>query len=202
MNRVPKNELKHQSNAAQLRELTDPDETANPLPWYITMAMGALFMWGLFYISHAYMGVNSVEGDNRTIEVAAVAGAAGPAIDGGEIYQGKCVACHQANGAGVPGVFPPLAGSEYVLGKAEKLAAIPLHGIQGKLTVNGIAYNGMMPVFADLLTDAEIAAVLTHIRNQWGNKADAVTEETVKKVREATKSHTGPWNGDEDLSKL
>ena len=193
--------MKHEKNDAQLRELADPDENPNPLPWYIIMAMGALFMWGLFYISHAYMGEDSYEGDTRTVEVVGAAAVVAK-IDGGEIYQGKCVACHQANGAGVPGVFPPLAGSEWVLGNAERLASIPLHGIQGPLTVNGVVYNGQMPMFAAILTDGEIAAVLTHIRSQWGNKADEITEETVKKVREATKDKLTPWNGDAELSKL
>lgn len=195
--------MRHDKSDPQLRELPDPDENPNPLPWYIIMVMGALFMWGLFYISHAYMGANSYEGDNRSVEVVNTGGGqAVAAIDGGEIFQGKCVACHQANGGGVPGVFPPLAGSEWVLGNPERLAHIPLHGIQGKLTVKGTAYNGMMPVFGELLTDGEIAAVLTYIRSQWGNKADAVTEETVKKVREATKDKVTPYNGDEELSKL
>jgi len=194
--------MRHNKSDSQLRELPDPDESPNPLPWYIIMAMGALFMWGLFYISHAYMGADSFEGDTRTVEMAPIAGATVAAIDGGEIFQGKCVACHQANGAGLPGVFPPLAGSEWVLGDAERLAHIPLHGIQGKLSVKGATYNGMMPVFADLLTDGEIAAVLTYVRSQWGNNASAVTEETVKKVRQATKDKTTPYNGDEELSKL
>ena len=195
--------MRHDKSNSQLRELPDPDENPNPLPWYIIMAMGALFMWGLFYISHSYMGADSFEGDNRSIEVVNAGGAqVVAAIDGGEIFQGKCVACHQANGAGVPGVFPPLAGSEWVLGNPERLAHIPLHGIQGKLTVKGIAYNGMMPVFSEILTDGEIAAVLTYIRSQWGNKADAVIEEMVKKVREGTKDKVTPYNGDEELSKL
>lgn len=193
--------MRHNKSDSQSRELPDPDENPNPLPWYIIMVMGALFMWGMFYISHAYMGEDSFEGDTRTVEVVG-AGAASATIDGGEVFQGKCVACHQANGAGVPGVFPPLAGSEWVLGDPERLAHIPLHGIQGKLTVKDTAYNGMMPVFGELLTDAEIAAVLTHIRSQWGNKASAVTEETVKKIRQATKDKTTPYNGDEELSKL
>ncbi|MGB4812408.1 MAG: c-type cytochrome [Methylophilaceae bacterium] len=197
--------MEHKKSDSHSRELSDPDEESNPLPWYVIMAMGALFMWGLFYISQAYMGADSFEGDNRTVAVAAQAVGgmqAVAAIDGGEIYQGKCVACHQANGEGVPGVFPPLAGSEWVLGNPERLAHIPLHGIQGKLTVKGTAYNGQMPVFGALLTDGEIAAVLTYVRSQWGNKADAVTEAMVKKVREATKDKTTPYNGDEELSKL
>ncbi len=195
--------MKHDKSNSQLRELPDPDENPNPLPWYIIMVMGALFMWGLFYISNSYMGANSFEGDNRSVEVVNAGGVqAMPVIDGGEIFQGKCVACHQANGGGVPGVFPPLAGSEWVLGAPERLAHIPLHGIQGKLTVKGTAYNGMMPVFGELLTDGEIAAVLTYVRSQWGNKAGPVTEEMVKKVREATKDKVTPYNGDEELSKL
>ena len=193
--------MRHNESDSQLRELPDPDENPNPLPWYIIMVMGALFMWGMFYISSAYMGKDSFEGDTRTVETVG-AGQAIAAIDGGEVFQGKCVACHQANGAGVPGVFPPLAGSEWVLGDPERLVHIPLHGIQGQLTVKGKPYNGMMPAFGELLTDGEIAAVLTHIRSRWGNKASAVTEATVKKVRQATKGRATPYNGDEELSKL
>ncbi|MEE9331794.1 MAG: cytochrome c [Methylophilaceae bacterium] len=188
---------------SHVSEHAEPDEVENPLPWYITFVMGGVVMWGLFYISVAYMGADDYEGDNRSVVVENTAApSAVPAIDGGQVFQTKCAACHQVNGAGVPSVFPPLAESEWVTGNAERLSAILLHGVVDTLTVKDVAYNGLMPPFAAVLSDAEIAAVLTHIRSQWGNSAEAIDEATVKKVREATKDKTEPWKGDAELAEF
>lgn len=192
-------------NDAQKREKTDPSEEAKSLPWFITMTIGALLMWSAIYITETLMTAAPEAGDNRAPEVIASTDCAASdkvAIDGGAVFQGKCVACHQANGQGIAGVFPPLAASEWVAGKPEVLANILLHGINGKLTVKGVAYNGQMPAFKDLLTDGEIAAVLTHIRSQWDNKSEAIDEKLITTVREATKDRANPYNGDEELSKL
>lgn len=193
-------------NDAQLREQPEPDEVPNPLPWHVVMALGAMFMWGSFYIYDASLNQEAVDGaDLRYAPAVAnteqVAEAANQ-IDGKQVYTAKCVACHQANGQGVPGVFPPLAGSEWVLESPERLASIPLRGIAGELTVKGVKYNGMMPAFASQLDDAELAAVLTYIRSDWGNQADAITAETVAKVRERFKDKAMPWQGDAELSQF
>src|SRR3546814_2284433 len=71
----------------------------------------------------------------------------------------------------LPGVFPPLANSEWVNGKASLTVQIVLHGVTGDLTVNGTHYNGHMPTFKDKLDDAQIAAVVSHIRGSFGNAA-------------------------------
>lgn len=192
-------------NDAQKREKIDPNEDPKPLPWFITMTIGALFMWSAIYITQTGMTAAPENGDSRAPQVASsgdCAGTAKVAIDGGAIFQGKCAACHQADGHGIPGVFPPLAGSEWVQGKPEVLASILLHGISGKLTVKGAQYNGQMPVFKDLLKDDEIAAVLSHVRSHWGNKAAAVDEKMVKTIREATQARDKPYDGDDELSKL
>ena len=118
------------------------------------------------------------------------------------MYAARCVACHQASGAGLAGVFPPLVASEWVDGKASTLAAILLHGINGPLTVKGNAYNGAMPAFGAQLQDAEIAAVLTHIRSQWGNAAEAITADAVAQVRKDTVTQTAPYKGDADLTAM
>jgi mono/diheme cytochrome c family protein len=90
-----------------------------------------------------------------------------------------------------------LAGSEWVLGSDKTLVLIPLHGITGSLQVKGASYVGAMPVF-NTLSDAEIAAVLTYVRSQWGNAAPPVSAATVAAGREATKARAEPWsNGDE-----
>ncbi|HSI60710.1 MAG TPA: cytochrome c, partial [Ideonella sp.] len=122
--------------------------------------------------------------------------------DGAAIYASLCVACHQATGAGLPGVFPPLAGSEWVNGKEGTAAAIVLHGVSGPLTVKGQTFNGAMPAFQAQLSDAQIAALLTHLRSHWGNASPPVTAQTVGQVREALKARTGPFAGDQELAAL
>jgi mono/diheme cytochrome c family protein len=98
------------------------------------------------------------------------------------LYQQKCFACHQANGAGLPNVFPPLAESEWVNGPVENLIRIQLRGLTGPITVKGKKYASVMPPQA-AMTDEEIATILTYVRSNFGNKADAVTAEMVKKYR-------------------
>ena len=124
------------------------------------------------------------------------------AADGAAIFTVRCAACHQPGGTGLPGAFPPLAGSNWVNGSDAAVAQILLHGVQGALTVNGVGYSGVMPTFGDQLSDAEIAAVLTYIRGQWGNKAGPVGTDLVSAQRAASAAHAGPWNGDADLTKI
>src|SRR5262249_34458945 len=145
-------------------------------------------------------------GDHRSLEDLAPKAAApakpGAALDGAPIYAARCAACHQGTGAGLPGVFPPLAASEWVIGKDDVLAKILLHGVTGALTVNGTKFAGAMPAFKDQLKDDEIAAVATYLRSQWGNKVSPVTAELVAKVRADTASRTESFNGDADLAAL
>ena len=188
--------------AAQVRELRDPAEKQRPLPWFVILVIGAMAMWGVFYIHDMKSDLDSQYGDSRTpsalMPVASVAAAPGTvAIDGGQLFAAKCVACHQATGLGIPGVFPPLSGSEWVLGNDKVLVQIPLHGITGTVQVKGSTYNGAMPSF-NALNDAEIAAVLSYVRSHWGNTATAVTAATVAAGRKATESRTAPFaNADE-----
>lgn len=188
---------------AQQRENPDPTEKDRPIPWYVLVGVGALFAWGIGYIL-TVRDDDPALGDRRTIETlqAKAGGTAGGAVDGAQVYSAQCVACHQASGAGLPGVFPPLADSEWVVGDEKVAAAILLHGVTGKLTVKGTAYNGQMPAFGEKLGDAEIAAVLSYIRGNFGNKAAAVTPAAVKAAREAGAERKEPFNGDDDLAKL
>ena len=124
------------------------------------------------------------------------------AVDGGQIFSANCAACHQASGTGIPQVFPPLAGSEWVTGKEPVLIQILLHGVTGSIEVGGATYNGAMPAFGDKLDDAEIAAVLSYVRGAWGNQAGPVTPEAVQAQRGAVADRTTPWNGGADLAGL
>lgn len=124
---------------------------------------------------------------NNSIKLTLVAGAAMVAstlssFATAELYNTKCAMCHQAGGAGLPNVFPPLAESEWVNGPAENLIRIQLRGLMGEITVKGNKYNSVMPPNA-AMTDEEIASVLTYVRSNFGNKADAVTADMVKALR-------------------
>lgn len=188
-------------NQQRDRENADPDESVRPLPWFLVMFLGAMAMWGGFYIYITPSGEDSAYGDQRTIETlrppVPVAGGGG-LVDGKLIYGGKCAACHQATGLGVPGVFPPLAASEWVTGDEKTLSHILLHGIEGELEVKGVVYKGAMPAW-NMMSDAELAGVMTYIRAEWGNKAAPITADTVKAEREATKARTAPYNGGAEL---
>ncbi|MGJ8655497.1 MAG: c-type cytochrome [Akkermansiaceae bacterium] len=101
---------------------------------------------------------------------------------GEALYKTKCIACHGPTGDGIPNVFPPVAGSEWVNGPAENLVRIQLRGLSGPITVKGNAFNSAMPPNATM-TDQEIADVLTYVRSNLGNNAPAITAETVKTIR-------------------
>ncbi|MCQ4166618.1 copper-containing nitrite reductase [Tahibacter harae] len=108
-------------------------------------------------------------------------------IDAGKaLYAGTCSVCHQDSGAGLPGVFPPLAKSDYLSAqKSADLVRIVLSGLSGPIQVNGQHYDSVMPPMSQL-TDDEIANILTFIRNSWGNSGEQVEKAEVEAVRKAT----------------
>ena len=99
---------------------------------------------------------------------------------GKRIYAQTCFACHQTEGQGIPGVFPPLAKSDYLMADKDRAIHGVIKGQSGEMTVNDQKYNGVMPPV--LLTDEQIAHVLTFVRNSWGNSGEIVTVEEVMKV--------------------
>ncbi len=100
---------------------------------------------------------------------------------GKNIFSMTCQACHQAEGKGIPNVFPPLAGSDFLNADKERAIGIILHGKQGPVTVNGNKFNGVMP--PQNLNDEQIAAVLTYVYHSFGNSGKTVTKEEVNKIR-------------------
>lgn len=101
---------------------------------------------------------------------------------GEEIYQGYCLACHMSAGEGLPGAFPPLAESDYLMADKERSIRQVMHGSEGEMVVNGETYNGVMP--PQPLSDEEIAHVLNFVRNSWGNEGEVVTFAEVKAIRD------------------
>ena len=126
---------------------------------------------------------------------------------GAQIFQREshCATCHMTNGKGNGVVYPTLVGSPWVTGNEERLVKLALHGMWGKLTVRGKVYDparGVPPMtaFRDILKDDEVAAVLTFVRNTWGNKASVVDPKTVAKVRAATAKRTVFWKPEDLLA--
>jgi len=119
---------------------------------------------------------------------------------GHEVYfrDGHCATCHQKDGKGLDPAFPPLHDSIFVHGNPERLIKLTLHGVMGPFELHGKKYDGQVPMtpFGGIINDKEMAAVLTYVRNTYGNKASAITPEQVAKVREATKDMKGFYQMD------
>jgi nitrite reductase (NO-forming) len=99
---------------------------------------------------------------------------------GEAIYKRTCLVCHQPNGEGVPGTFPPLAKSDFLIDRENTISQV-INGKMGELTVNGVKYNNIMP--PQILNDDEIAAVLTYVYANFGNTGKPVTADDVKTIR-------------------
>ncbi|MGA8514027.1 MAG: c-type cytochrome, partial [Burkholderiaceae bacterium] len=104
---------------------------------------------------------------------------------GGALYNGACGVCHQATGQGLEGVFPPLAKSDYLVADKSRAIGVVLNGLTGPVTVNGKAYNSVMPPMSQLADD-EVANLLTYAGNTWGNSTGAFSAQEVAKVRAST----------------
>ncbi|WP_192821551.1 cytochrome c [Rufibacter sp. LB8] len=101
---------------------------------------------------------------------------------GERVYQANCQSCHLPKGEGVPGTFPPLAPSDFLLKDQTRAINVVVHGLRGPIKVNGKKYDLEMPAQA-FLTDQEIADVMNYVQNSWGNKAPLVTPGQVKAAR-------------------
>jgi mono/diheme cytochrome c family protein len=184
-------------------EHADPHEQFNPVPRVVLGLVAALVVWAVAYIVVARPDTMAGLGDRRVPEALARADTpAGAAVDGRQLFVARCQACHQATGQGLPGVFPSLANSPWVTGRAEIPVQIVLHGLNGPIDVAGNTYNGAMPAFGEQMNDAEIAAVLSFARSEWGNAAVAVPEDLVAAARKSSAAVPGPWPGIADLQQF
>ena len=131
------------------------------------------------------------------LAAAAVAAPDAASLERGKaVYSRTCIACHQPTGMGLPPVFPPLAGSEWVSKDASIAVRNIVNGMQGPVTVKGVTYNSMMPPVAGL-SDKDIADVVNYVNNSWGNKGPTVTEEEVKAIKKKYADRKTPWTAAE-----
>ena len=103
-------------------------------------------------------------------------------LAGKALFEGTCSVCHQSNGAGLPGVFPPLTKSDYLNADHQRAIKVVLKGLSGKVTVNGSEFNSVMPPM-NQLTDDEVANILTYVLNSWDNKGGQIKSDDVKAIR-------------------
>ncbi len=112
-------------------------------------------------------------------------------IEAGKVlFAGTCSTCHQESGAGIEGVFPPLAGSDYLLEDPKRAIGVVVNGLSGPVKVNGKDYNSVMPPMSQLNDDA-IANILTYVLNSWGNAGPAISAAEVADVRASTERPAG-----------
>ncbi len=183
-------------HAPIMREKADPRDGFEPVPLWLTLIFGGIVFWAGYYLASYSGNFNSNIYDENRSNPSSVANedeSIDPIVLGKRLYTANCVACHQNSGLGVAGQFPPLAGSQWVTGDQGKLIRVLLHGLQGPVTVKGSLYNGNMPAFGQKLNDEKLAAVLTYIRQEWGNEAFSLSSEDIKSVREKTSQRSMPW---------
>jgi mono/diheme cytochrome c family protein len=179
------------------------------LPLALVLVFSGLVLASATYLNR-YSGRFSASIYNENGKPGGAAAAAPKALDpvalGKRQFQMACITCHQANGRGVPGAFPPLAGSEWANGSEDRAIRIVLHGLGGEVKVGATAFNGAMPSFGKVpgsgynWRDDQIAAVLTYIRQEWGNQAGPVTPEQVAAIRTQEAARTKPWTAAELLA--
>src|ERR1700736_2360903 len=195
------NEEVHEVHAAIQREKREPRVGLEPLSIWLIVVYGLAAFFGGAYLGR-YSGNFSGDGlDPMGGPPPAKKSAAGPGgaeqqaeltprDRGKKIFAANCQTCHQANGLGVPGQYPPLAGSEFTTGGSHRPAMIVLKGLQGPVTVKGQKFGtAVMQPWDNTLTDQKIADVLTYERSEWGNNPSPVTAEQIAALRTPLASH-------------
>ena len=189
-----------------MREKEEPSEGFSPIPIFLLFVFGALMFWGGIYVTKYSGNFRDDVYDytwTPTAGGAATEVAFDPMARGGTLYERNCQTCHQGDGEGVSGVYPPLNKSEWVTNDPERFAAILLYGLAGPIEVRGNVYNAAaMPSYGPNgagWSDRDIAAVMTYVRASWENSDPAVEESTVADVRSQVSGRLGAWSAEELL---
>ena len=121
-------------------------------------------------------------------------------VDSGKkVFAVRCASCHQANGLGIAGQYPPLAGSKWVTSDPGLITNIILKGLKGEIIVKSETYgtSAAVNMAAVPISDREIANVTTYVRQAWGNEAPEILESEVSAFRDASKDQIDQWTGDQ-----
>lgn len=185
-------------HAQLMREKEEPQEGFSPVPIFLMFIFAALCFWGGVYLVEHSGGYrwdayspdfNPSAGAPKPIEITLF-------DRGAKVYRNQCAQCHQADGNGVLGVYPPLVASNWVTGHPQVVSRILINGLNGPIVVKGSNYNGNMPAFGSsglALSDKDIAGVITYIRQEWGNSASDVTAATIAEYSDLYAGRSVPW---------
>jgi len=207
--RVPDPHEAIQPNSPDFRETPDIapfSDLREHFPVWLYLVCGvALFLAGSSFTGFQTFGRDMLDQGAGTPMVAASATQAeaplSPAQIGAKVYGQNCASCHQAAGTGQPGMYPPLANSEWVNGSKQRLAAILLKGLQGPLTVSGGSYGAqVMPAWEAAIPPDKLADLLTYLRASWGNTTGPVTEDEVTAAKTKFTAQTGAYTQEQLLS--
>ena len=170
--------------------MPDRRHRVRPMPiWIIVLTLLLLFLGAVYFDHHSGWFDKQVYAPYTSADQLASyqpkSGAAAALAHGRTVYETACGVCHGSDGLGKPGQAPPLAGSEWVAKDVTSLARIPLAGLNGPIQVAGQDWNLSMAPMGAGMSDADLAAVLTYIRESWGNKNGAVSADEVKAARAA-----------------
>ena len=185
-------------HAQLMREKEEPQEGFSPVPIFLMFIFAALCFWGgVYLVEHS----GGYRWDAYSPDFDPNAGAPKPVeialFDrGAKVYRNQCAQCHQADGNGVLGVYPPLVASNWVTGHPQVVSRILINGLNGPILVKGSKYNGNMPAFGSsglALSDKDIAGVITYIRQEWGNSASDVTVATIAEYSDLYAGRSVPW---------
>ena len=185
----------------QVPDNAEPLAVRRAVPVWLIVLLFVLVFWGMVYFDKTSGWFNpQVYAPYRNIaEVQTYQ----PPTGGGNLERGKavyenvCALCHNVDGNGKPNQAPPFAGSEWVLGVPSRMIRIPLAGLSGPVQVKGTEWNLAMPAMGAALSDEDLAAVLSYMRQSWGNKAPEITADQVKAVRAEVGARTQPWTADQ-----
>lgn len=197
------------SHEKELGKKPDDGGHYRMLPLVLLFVFSGLIFYAATYINfHSGHFHSEIFNENaHPTNAAAAAPKVDPVVLGKKSFEQVCATCHQATGLGVEGVYPPLAGSEWVVGSPERVIRIVLYGLKGQVTVKGKQFGAAaMPAFGKVAgsgynwNDERIAAVLTYVRQEWGNKAGPITPEQVAAIHEK-EANRKEWS-QEELEKI
>ncbi|MBI3849770.1 MAG: cytochrome c [Verrucomicrobia bacterium] len=192
----------------QAADEAEPTAGTAATPVFLFVLLLLLTYWGMYYLDQHSGGFQALayEPYSGLDELRALEPKPTSGFDpryGKAVYERTCGVCHQPTGLGAAGQFPPLASSEWVNEPdPARLIRIALDGAQGPITVNGQEWNLIMSVNGKQLglSDQDLAAVLSYVRQAWGNKAPPVTAEQVKAIRPQTEGRSVQWTATELLA--
>jgi len=183
--------------------LPEPQAARRVVPIWLVIVFVGLVFWAMVYFDQrsgwanpqVYLPYHSYD----ELVLYQPPGAGDALARGKKNFEANCALCHNTDGTGKPNQAPPFVGSDWVLGPPNRMIRIPAYGLSGPIPINGKVWSEApaMAAMGAALSDEDLAAVLTYVRQSWGNKASEITPQQVRAVRAEVGNRTQPWTADE-----